>query len=335
VRLLDFIDQYSGVANVGDTPENVGECVGLIEAWLNEQGHPQNVWGNAKDLLANAGPEFEVIGNSEANYPLPGDILCFNGRWGGGYGHTGVVTSADPQTFTLFEQNNPTGSAPHLVQHSNYSNVQGWMRLKVNNQGDDPMPASKDTADETTVRLAYQMGLMREATPEDIAMRSGRQTEEALLRDVATSEEHGEVIRRFNEWPVLQTKVGDLTTQAQGQQKSIDGLTKQIETLQNARETLQTLPAIVLPSSTPPALPANPAAPSEPKTANIGHQLRDFFGTTQGRAVLGVAATIVTPIVMALQNFRTDNAVLAAAVLAAVTLLNTVKDALNPNVPNK
>ncbi|MDQ0923354.1 hypothetical protein QF038_001862 [Pseudarthrobacter sp. W1I19] len=97
-----------------------------------------------------------------------------------------------------------------------------------------------------------------------------------------------------------------------------------------------TPPPIVEPDKqTPCASEAPSPAPTQPTTPNWMQQLRDFFGTTQGRTVLGVLATGIAPALMYLQHFQTDNALLAAAVLAAVTLLNTVKDALNPNVPNK
>ncbi|MDQ0672926.1 hypothetical protein QFZ36_000487 [Pseudarthrobacter siccitolerans] len=311
MTLQGFIYRYTGVAGVGNTPENKGECVGLVQVWDELRGLP-HTWGHAKDLLNNADLNaFDVFLNNPTNYPLPGDVLCFNGRWGGGFGHTGVIVSADTNGFTLFEQNNPTGSKPRLVEHPNYSNVQGWMRSK-NNQGGEEVNESE---------LADLREWKARATAPGAVI-----IQQAVIDDLVQWKETG--LR-------LQTVVADLTDQAQAQQKAIDGLTKQIETLQNAPKPAETVPVLQPPTSTTPAAPAVPAAPSESKWANVAKQVRDFFGTTEGRAVLGVAATVVTPVVMALQNFQTDNAVLAAAVLAAVTLLNTVKDALNPNVPNK
>jgi len=56
--------------------------------------------------------------------------------------------------------------------------------------------ASKTLADETTVRLAYNLGLLRDANNTEIAARAGKQTEEQLLRDVLASKEHKDVQSR-------------------------------------------------------------------------------------------------------------------------------------------
>ena len=54
-KLQSFIAQYTGIANVGDTPQNKGQCVGLIEVWL-DLFNLNHIWGNAADLLSNADP---------------------------------------------------------------------------------------------------------------------------------------------------------------------------------------------------------------------------------------------------------------------------------------
>ena len=54
-NLAAFISQYLGKANTGDTSGNLGQCVGLIEKWLDANGMP-SIPGNAVDLLANANP---------------------------------------------------------------------------------------------------------------------------------------------------------------------------------------------------------------------------------------------------------------------------------------
>ena len=50
--LLAFLQQYLGRANTGDTPENAGQCVGLVEVWIDVNKHP-HIFGNAADLLVN------------------------------------------------------------------------------------------------------------------------------------------------------------------------------------------------------------------------------------------------------------------------------------------
>lgn len=322
MKLQAFIDKYAGQANVGDTPENTGECVGLIEVWLNEQGHPANVWGNAKDLLANAGPEFVVISNTADNYPLPGDILCFNGRWGGGFGHTGVVTSANVDNFTLFEQNNPTGSAPHLVDHPNYSNVQGWMRLK-NNQGGEEVIQDLDNefnrANDTFIRIRGR-AMSREEFRKNIVGVSWLRFIEILVdgsqeaNDAQHAQEVGQVALRDN-WAGqiggLQQKVTDLTEQAQAQQKTIVGLNDQIKTLQTALEAAKTTPVVQPPTSTTPALPASPTAPHAVKTA-----IEHFLAGENGKIALQVGGAVLFYVLDNAANFGIPSGLAAAIGLA-------------------
>lgn len=131
-----FYADYVGKPNTGNTPENKGECVGLIAIWNDILNLP-HIWGHAKDLLANADKNFfQLINNSPDNSPLVGDIVVWDETWGNGFGHTGVVKSATLKTLTVFEQNNPVGSPPILVTHKNYNGVKGWLR-PIKNQ--EPM----------------------------------------------------------------------------------------------------------------------------------------------------------------------------------------------------
>ena len=127
VDLSMFIRKYLGVASTGDTPGNQGQCVGLIENWLDANGKP-HVPGNAADLLANAPKSFYTLTlNSPANYPPVGAVVCWGPSWGGGFGHTAIVVASNVNKLVVFEQNNPTG-APPLVATHDYSGVVGWIR---------------------------------------------------------------------------------------------------------------------------------------------------------------------------------------------------------------
>lgn len=132
-----FFAQYNGQGNIGDTPENVGECVGLIEKWidfLNLGGH--HVWGNANQLLADADPKyFQIIYNTPDNVPQIGDIVVLSSDFNGTVGHTGISTGVgDTNTFELFEQNDPLGGVSQKKTYP-YNNsatgkpwVLGWLR---------------------------------------------------------------------------------------------------------------------------------------------------------------------------------------------------------------
>ena len=126
VNLATFISQYLGKANTGENPVNRGQCVGLIEVWLTANGKP-HIPGNAVDLLANADPKvYKKTVNIPTNVPPPGAIVCWNGTWGGGYGHTAVVVAANVLQLVVFEQNDPFSAPPVVATHS-YNGIQGWI----------------------------------------------------------------------------------------------------------------------------------------------------------------------------------------------------------------
>lgn len=126
--LSEFIGKYLGVPNVGDTPGNKGQCVGLIEVWLDLNKRP-HIAGNAVDLMANADlGTYAIVKNGPLNVPSPGDIVCWDGTWGGGFGHTAIVVAANTMHLAVFEQNDPDGSPPVVATHG-YKGVQGWIVL--------------------------------------------------------------------------------------------------------------------------------------------------------------------------------------------------------------
>ena len=125
-KLLQFVAAFLGVPNTGDNAQNAGQCVGLVERWLDECELP-HIYGNAKDLLTNAGGKpYKVTKNSPTNFPPAGAIVVWGSTWGGGYGHTAVVLAATKNFIAVFEQNDPTGSYPIVATH-NYSGVVGWI----------------------------------------------------------------------------------------------------------------------------------------------------------------------------------------------------------------
>lgn len=128
----EFLNKYNGQTKVGNTPENTGECVGLVAVWIDNLGTP-HVWGHARDLINNCDKSaYEVEYNTPTGVPKKGDIVVWSSAMGGGYGHTAISTgSGDTVKFEVFEQNNPTGSNCHLRTYPNYNNVIGWFRPKT------------------------------------------------------------------------------------------------------------------------------------------------------------------------------------------------------------
>ena len=126
IDLVKFIDQYLGMPHVGDNPVNAGQCVGLVETWLDANGKP-HIWGNAKDLPANADLKvYKVVHNAPTNFPPAGAIVCWDSSWGAGFGHTAIAVAANANRLAVFEQNDPDGSPPIVATHS-YVGVIGWI----------------------------------------------------------------------------------------------------------------------------------------------------------------------------------------------------------------
>ncbi len=133
MTLQAFIQQYTGVAHTGDTEANKGQCVGLVEVYIDTLGLTHD-WGNAKDLLANANSaDFQMFENLANSVPTAGDIIVWGASWGNGNGHTGICVSADLQStsFVCFEQNDPTGAAPQVKTYPTYTGVIGWLHPKI------------------------------------------------------------------------------------------------------------------------------------------------------------------------------------------------------------
>ena len=126
-KLLPWVAKTLDQPNTGDNPINRGQCVGLVEAWLDLLGKP-HIPGNAKDLLSNSQglDAYKQTINAPVNYPQAGDIIVWGPTWGAGYGHTAVVLAANINHVVVFEQNDPAGSPPIVGTHD-YSGVLGWI----------------------------------------------------------------------------------------------------------------------------------------------------------------------------------------------------------------
>ena len=121
------------------------QCVDLIAAYTYDV-FGQNVMGanrgnttNAVNLITIALPAgYTRIQNSASFIPQPGDIFIFDKRISI-YGHTGIVISANMNSFVSIDQNwinanNTVGSPAARITH-NYNAFWGVIRPTYNNQG--------------------------------------------------------------------------------------------------------------------------------------------------------------------------------------------------------
>jgi hypothetical protein len=236
-----FIDEVNGQL-LTVTGKDAGQCTAVPHKWERRLGLPI-VYGDAADTFANAPAEsYDRIGNAEDNFPLPGDIIVWGTTWGGGYGHTGVVRSADVNSFIAIEQNNPLGSAAHMVAHKNYAGVTGWLRPKVaqqqqSNQGTTDMTQDRPmTPEEETQAFQIVLGhpntsydgqtamdfILHTQTELNEQRKAAQQKLDGL--DAQLTEAQSASKQASDALAARETVITDLKTQVQQQQAQIDAL---------------------------------------------------------------------------------------------------------------
>lgn len=117
----------------------LGECVALVQKYANEvlgvSGAPVFPVASAKDMVGSRPDAFTWVPNTPTGVPPYGSIVVFNGRVGGGYGHTGVaIEGSDTNQVRVIQQNDPYGSGVSIKTYP-YNNVSGWLVPKSNNAG--------------------------------------------------------------------------------------------------------------------------------------------------------------------------------------------------------
>ena len=133
MNFQQFLEKYNGRNNVGNTPDNIGQCTGLVNVWIVDWLKKSFIWGHAFDWVNNYNPnDFEFILNTPDYIPQVGDIIVWSKAYNGKYGHVGIATgTGDLDTFEAFEQNDPLGSNSHLKMYK-YANVAGGIRTRGN-----------------------------------------------------------------------------------------------------------------------------------------------------------------------------------------------------------
>lgn len=150
--LQKFISDWTG-KKVPSRGGITGQCVSLSQQWAQVNGvggTPVFPVPAAKLMVGSRPDAFVWVKNTITGVPPVGAIPVWNGNVGGGYGHTGVVVSANVFTMDVFQQNDPVGSGAHVKRY-NYKNVEGWLILKSQatpvqqaNQGATDMITSAD-----------------------------------------------------------------------------------------------------------------------------------------------------------------------------------------------
>jgi len=178
--LQQFVAVNIGKPNLGDTPQNKGQCVGLIEVWLDALGvNDPHLWGNAIDLLKNADPsKFDVVYNKPGDttqFPPDGAVVVLGAPYGkqpdGTYlGHTGLSNKSSGVILRLFEQNDPLNGLPQIRQYD-YTSCVGWLVPKL--QGGDTVADMYTLPSGKQVDLANRDSNIATATIFDQVMNQG------------------------------------------------------------------------------------------------------------------------------------------------------------------
>lgn len=136
MNLQEFKNKYLGkqVEYHSYDPAAKYQCVDLANAYIKEVLNLTPIIGtHAKDFPTKYNKdEFDWIPNTPTGVPNPGDIIIWNGRSGGGYGHIAIVLDADVNRFTSLDQN-WSRKQRVTVENHNYTNVSGWLRPKKGN----------------------------------------------------------------------------------------------------------------------------------------------------------------------------------------------------------
>lgn len=274
ISLQEFIQQYLGKTGQGNTPENMGQCVGLVSLWQDNLGVPHE-YGNAKDLLTNANTSFfqVVINNPQdiGQFPFPGDIMVWGDTWGNGFGHCGIVVDATGTSFHTFEQNDITSADPtgacDILAHD-YTGVLGWLHFTGNIPSDKPQGTYVDA--DTFSKLVHNS----EVTD--------------LLNDYFQ-------LPHNSDWPVIRTKLDALVQQVkdaqaadQADQQKIVIDDKKVLDLTNAVNALNTQLEVFnegvqkgLQSPTIVSKPSeivNPSTTSSTASVSWLQRIRNYFG---------------------------------------------------------
>jgi len=109
-----------------------------LDYWLfcKWSGGVKDIWEYRSEMFDLDDWEFEQ--NEYHTIPQQKDIVIFDGRFGGGYGHIGIVESANINTLTILEQNagqgdgdGKDGDETRVSTYPNYRGVYGFIRRKT------------------------------------------------------------------------------------------------------------------------------------------------------------------------------------------------------------
>lgn len=140
MSLTEFIQQHNGQFVNYDTVYGP-QCMDLYRQYVKDVlGFPQSPGVSiAAQVWYQAHPHFDKIACVLGRYPVEGDIVIWQWRYGG-TGHVAIVIKANAVGLTCFSQNDPLRSPSIIKEYSSYKYVLGWLHPKVSSTHAVPMP---------------------------------------------------------------------------------------------------------------------------------------------------------------------------------------------------
>lgn len=239
--MADVVDRFYARTNgqaINSCGGIKGQCVAGVQSYTNIElgigGCPAFPVAGAKDMFGTRGDAFTWVRNTPSGVPPRGAIMVWDGRVGGGWGHTGVVTAANVNTFDCYQQNDPFNSGMHVKTY-NYNNVIGWAIPKGGQLNPEPAPGPSqpggDIVDTNSGKELYRTGLFREAENDAAASQwNGVPAGEAMKRLRASDEWKG-LQAGLKSLQALQVEITQLNTKINTQIVEIAALKKQNEVL--------------------------------------------------------------------------------------------------------
>lgn len=239
--MADVVDKFYARTNgqaINSCGGIKGQCVAGVQSYTNIElgigGCPAFPVAGAKDMFGTRTDAFDWVRNTPEGVPPRGAIMVWNGRVGGGWGHTGVVTAANVNTFDCFQQNDPYHSPMHVKTY-NYANVIGWAIPKggqLNPQGGEVM--NREAGQEL-----YRTGLHRDAESAGAADQWNGLAPAEALRRVRNSDEWKYTNDFTKKYPSLVAENVKLKTDMDGLKAENLRLNTRVVELEKAVKDLQ------------------------------------------------------------------------------------------------
>lgn len=193
MTLNEFITKYSGKKLDWDNAYG-GQCVDLFRFFVDEVlGLPQpkgvvgaaDFWLNydSDPILKN---NFDKIPNTPDFKPIAYDVMIWNKKMGGGFGHIGVVADnkATLDEFTSFDQNFRAINVCELTKHT-YSSTYGVLRPKKITMPDELQKVlghyNVKTADELILMVDKEFGFLKSGRETIVKLETLTKTQKADL----------------------------------------------------------------------------------------------------------------------------------------------------------